>query len=82
MKGYFLSEGKYKSGVKVLEIKKVDVKDKVIYDVHDKDAEAFYKAGLLCYEGQKPVEVKKEEAPMVEVKKEPKKEIKKDNKKK
>lgn len=76
MKGYFTEAGKYKSYTDVLKISEADVKSKKIYDVYDKNAQEFNKAGSFMFEGQK-VEAKKEP-----IKEETKKEVKKDNKKK
>lgn len=81
MKGYFLKQGKYKNGLKVEKIGSDEVKKKVVYDIADKDAQAFYDAGLFAIEGKKAPEVKAE--PIAKAKVEPKKqEPKKDVKKK
>lgn len=76
MKGYFIKPGKYKNYIKVEKITEQDVKSKKIFDIYDKNAQAFNKAGKFIFEGQK-VEIIKEEVKKEEPKKEEKKDIKK-----
>jgi hypothetical protein len=61
MKGYFTRAGKYKNYTKVEKVTTEDVKNKKIFDIYDKNAQAFNKSGAFIYESYKAEEKKSEE---------------------
>jgi fibrillarin-like rRNA methylase len=61
MKGYFTKPGKYKSYVKIVNVSEEDVISQKIYDIYDKNAQSFNRAGKFVYEGQKAIEEPKKD---------------------